>query len=136
MVAYIFFIKAAKRSGSPQTAQGPSRIWDNWRTAGTNTYSSTLFFNPNGNPLFPNGNSFSVMLLRYPNPANGLPGSGDEVMVADISSYPPALTTIGNLTYDRITGNLTLLADGEILASGGSSVFNQLTNVAYRGGNF
>jgi hypothetical protein len=99
---------------------------------GTNTYSSTLFFNPNGNPLFPNGNSFSVMLLRYPNPANGLPGSGDEVMVADISSYPPALTTIGNLTYDRITGNLTLLADGEILASGGSSVFNQLTNVAYQ----
>jgi hypothetical protein len=100
--------------------------------AGINTFSSTMFFNPTGNPLFPSGNPFTVMLLRYPNPSNGFPGSGNEVDVADISSYPPVVTPIGNLSYVRYTGNLTVLADGTVLASGGSSVFNVETNVAYQ----
>ena len=98
---------------------------------GDNTFSSTLFFNPTGNPLFPNGNPFTVMLLRFPS-ANGFSGSGNEVEVADISSYPPVVNVIGNLSYVRYTGNLTLLADGTILASGGSSTYNDLPSAIYQ----
>jgi hypothetical protein len=43
------------------------------------------------------------MLLRYPNPNGG----GNEVEVADISSYPPVVNVIGYLSYVRYTGNLT-----------------------------
>jgi hypothetical protein len=52
--------------------------------------------------------------------------------VVDISSFPPVVTAVPNLNYDRIWGNATLLPDGNILVTGGSGVENQLTNVAYQ----
>ena len=51
--------------------------------------------------------------------------------IVDISSSPPIVTDIANLSYDRIWGNATLLPDGEVVVTGGSEVDNQLTNVAY-----
>ena len=44
----------------------------------------------------------------------------------------PVVTSVNNLAYDRMWGNATLLADGEVLVSGGSEVANELTNVAYQ----
>ena len=43
MAAHTFFIKAAKCLGLPQTAQGPSRIWDIWRTSGTILFPQRYF---------------------------------------------------------------------------------------------
>jgi Domain of unknown function (DUF1929)/CARDB len=96
--------------------------------AGDNTYSSAMFYDANNN------NPFAVMTLRNPNPNNGLPnaGVGNEVQVADLSQTPPVVKTTGNLSYIRSTGELTVLADGTVLASSGSAVFNQQTKVAYR----
>jgi hypothetical protein len=55
-----------------------------------------------------------------------------QVEVVDISVSPPKVTRVGSLSCDRLWGNATLLADGEVLVSGGSGVDNQLTNVAYQ----
>jgi hypothetical protein len=52
--------------------------------------------------------------------------------VVDISSFPPVVTDVANLNYDRIWGNATVLPDGKILVTGGSGVINELTNVAYQ----
>jgi Domain of unknown function (DUF1929) len=52
--------------------------------------------------------------------------------IVDISSSPPAVTDVPNLSYDRNWGNATLLPDGQVLVTGGSAVDNQLTNVAYQ----
>ncbi len=51
--------------------------------------------------------------------------------LVDISSSPPIVTDIANLSYDRMWGNATLLPDGAVVVTGGSGVDNQLTNVAY-----
>ena len=51
--------------------------------------------------------------------------------LVDLSSYPPIVTDIANLSYDRNWGNATLLPDGKVVVTGGSGVDNQLTNVAY-----
>src|SRR5262249_50060432 len=91
-------------------------------------YSSAMFYDAKNN------NPFAVMTLRNPNPNNGLPnaGVGNEVQVADLSKTPPVVRTTGMSSYIRSTGELTLLADGTVLASSGSAVFNQQTNVAYQ----
>ena len=52
--------------------------------------------------------------------------------VVDFSASPPAVTNVANLSYSRLWGNATLLADGKVLVSGGSGVSNELTNVAYQ----
>ena len=52
--------------------------------------------------------------------------------VVDFSASPPAVTNVANLSYSRLWGNATLLADGKVLVSGGSGEFNALTNVAYQ----
>jgi Domain of unknown function (DUF1929) len=57
--------------------------------------------------------------------------AGQKVQIVDLSTYPPVVTDTANIHYDRIWGNLTLLADGGILATGGSAVYNELQNVAY-----
>jgi len=65
---------------------------------------------------------FKVLMVR----------AGQRAQVVDISSFPPVVTDVPNLNYDRIWGNTTLLPDGEILVTGGSGVANELTNVAYQ----
>ena len=82
---------------------------------GQTFYPSLMFTNANGNP-------FSVLTVRL----------GLVVNAVDISHSPPVVTPVSSPTYDRQWGNLTLLADGTILFSGGSGVANQLTNVAYQ----
>ncbi len=65
---------------------------------------------------------FKVLMVR----------AGQRAQVVDLSMSPPVVTDVGNLSYDRIWGNATLLPDGEILVTGGSGVVNELTNVAYQ----
>jgi hypothetical protein len=54
------------------------------------------------------------------------------VQLADLSSNPPNVQNLPSLSQDRVWANATLLADGEVLITGGSGVDNQLINVAYR----
>jgi hypothetical protein len=51
--------------------------------------------------------------------------AGKRAQVVDISSYPPVVTDVAPINYDRIWGNLTLLPDGRFLATGGSNIVNQ-----------
>jgi hypothetical protein len=44
----------------------------------------------------------------------------------------PTVTQVANVGQDRIWGNGTILADGRVLVNGGSTVYNQLTGVAYQ----
>ncbi len=44
----------------------------------------------------------------------------------------PTITQVANLDQDRIWANGTVLADGRVLLNGGSTVYNELTGVAYR----
>src|ERR1700730_1576302 len=80
-----------------------------------NTLPSVMSLDANGNP-------FSVLMARY----------GGEAQVVDISKNPPVVTRVGNLNYTRSTGHLTLLPDGEVLATGGSTNFNDLTTAVYQ----
>jgi hypothetical protein len=90
--------------------------------AGTMQYAGSL--NAPGNVYYPSVmfSPFKVLTVR----------AGRRAQVVDISGFPPVVTDVANLNYDRIWGNATLLPDGRILVSGGSGVLNELTNVAYQ----
>jgi len=101
-------------SGSMQDTGG--RLGDGGGSGGAlNFYPSLMFLGANGNP-------FNVLTIR----------SGRVAEIVDISSSSPVVAQVGQPTYDRIWGNATLLANGQILYSGGSGAENQLTNVAYQ----
>ena len=64
---------------------------------------------------------FSVLTVR----------SNKLVQVVDLSSSTPGLNSPCStppcyLNYDRMWGNATVLADGKILVSGGSAIYNQI----------
>jgi hypothetical protein len=57
--------------------------------------------------------------------------SQQKVIVVDLSGQQPVLTPTTNISQLRFWSNMTVLADGKVLVSGGSAVSNQLTGVAY-----
>jgi len=59
-------------------------------------------------------------------------GNSKGAVVIDINGTAPAVTTTGSLTWQRRLGTATVLANGRVLASGGSSIYNDFTNVAYQ----
>jgi hypothetical protein len=54
------------------------------------------------------------------------------VQTVDLTTNPPVVTTLPNISKNRIWANATLLADGGVLVTGGSGVDNQLTDVDYQ----
>lgn len=54
------------------------------------------------------------------------------VQTVDLSTNPPVVTSLPNISKDRIWANATLLADGIVLVTGGSGVENQLTDSDYQ----
>lgn len=72
-------------------------------------------------PVKPNYPAFKLLTVRFNKTAQ----------VVDLGKTPPTVTTVGSLRYDRQWGTLTTLADGLVLANGGSGVPNELTDVAY-----
>lgn len=81
----------------------------------------SYFYYPSLMTVDAKGNPFSVLSVRF----------NKQVEAVDISVSPPTVTRVGSVSYDRVWGNTTLLADGEVLLSGGSGVDNTLTDVAY-----
>jgi hypothetical protein len=95
-------------------------------TAGAGTMQDTGVFMAPGASYYP-----SVMMPGFAPYKMLMVRAGQRVQIVDLSTYPPVVTDTANINYDRIWGNLTLLPDGGILATGGSSVYNDLINVAY-----
>ena len=62
-----------------------------------------------------------VMSMRY----------AGKVVVIDINGQQPVVTEIAPLSQARVWSNATVVADGKVLVTGGSSEPNQLINVAY-----
>jgi galactose oxidase-like protein/glyoxal oxidase-like protein len=54
-----------------------------------------------------------------------------KVVVIDVNGQQPVITPTTNIDQLRFWSNATVLADGEVLVTGGSAVANQLTGVAY-----
>ena len=123
--------------------------WDwyyprNWvapdgRLFGYDSYGQMWFIDPTGD-----GTATSAGTLPAPNqgldasaamfaPGKILQWGGESngAIVIDISSGAPVVTATQSMVQQRRYGTATLLADGEVLATGGSSVRNTLTNVSY-----
>jgi Galactose oxidase-like, Early set domain len=58
-------------------------------------------------------------------------GESNGAVVIDITSGTPVVTATQSMAMQRRYATATLLADGEVLATGGSSVRNELTDVSY-----
>jgi YVTN family beta-propeller protein len=58
-------------------------------------------------------------------------GNSNAAIVIDVTSGSPSVTATSSLTYQRRLGTATVMADGKVLASGGSIEWNVMNNVAY-----
>jgi hypothetical protein len=56
---------------------------------------------------------------------------GARAQVVDLNATPPTATNTAALSQDRIWSSATVMADGNVLVSGGSTADNQAVNVAY-----
>ncbi len=81
------------------------------------------------NGVAPAGNSFIPTVMFAPGKLLSVRSAS--VVVIDVSGPQPIVTPTGNLDQLRDDASATVLADGQVLVSGGSTVHNQLTGVAY-----
>jgi YVTN family beta-propeller protein len=58
-------------------------------------------------------------------------GNSSGALVIDINGAAPTVTSTQSLGSRRRLGSATILADGKVLATGGSDVWNQMVDVAY-----
>jgi hypothetical protein len=65
--------------------------------------------------------AYRMMMVRY----------NRRVQIADLANAQPIVREAASPKWDRKWGNLTILANGDVLASGGSGVLNELSNIAY-----
>jgi YVTN family beta-propeller protein len=58
-------------------------------------------------------------------------GASSSAVVIDINGTSPTVTTTASMQRQRKLANATILPNGRVLVTGGSSVWNELTNVSY-----
>ncbi len=58
-------------------------------------------------------------------------GNSNQAIVIDINGATPAISSTSAMLRQRRLSVATLLADGKVVATGGSAVWNQMTNVSY-----
>jgi YVTN family beta-propeller protein len=58
-------------------------------------------------------------------------GNSNQAIVIDINGGTPSITSTAAMLRQRRLSVATLLADGKVVATGGSSVWNAMTNVSY-----
>lgn len=58
-------------------------------------------------------------------------GKGNQAIVIDINGGSPVVTQTASMLRQRRLSVATILADGKVVATGGSSVWNQMTDVSY-----
>ena len=76
----------------------------------------------------PTGNDASAAMFR-PGRILLFGGSSAGAQVIDITSGTPIVTPTNSLSSQRRLVNATVLANGRVLATGGSAIFNELTGV-------
>jgi YVTN family beta-propeller protein len=109
------------------------------RLFGFDTSGRMYFINPAGNGsvasagAFPGttagGDSTGAMFL--PGRILQFGGNSNSAIVIDVTSGSPSVTTTGSLSYQRRLGVATVLPNGRVLATGGSTEWNTLTGVSY-----
>jgi YVTN family beta-propeller protein len=78
----------------------------------------------------PTGSDSSTAMFR-PGRILQFGGNTSGALVIDINGASPQVSTTGSLSSRRRLVNATILADGKVLATGGSDVWNELTGVNY-----
>ena len=78
----------------------------------------------------PTGSDSSTAMYR-PGKILQFGGNTSGALVIDINGAAPVITTTGSLSSRRRLVNATILADGKVLATGGSDVWNELIGVNY-----
>jgi YVTN family beta-propeller protein len=58
-------------------------------------------------------------------------GNSNQAIVIDINGGTPSISATSAMLRQRRLSVATILADGKVVATGGSSVWNQMTNVSY-----
>ena len=79
----------------------------------------------------PKGRESSAAMYR-PGRILQFGGSTKTAKIIDITGGTPVLTSTGGLSSQRMWVNATILADGKVLATGGSEVSNEMTGVNYK----
>jgi YVTN family beta-propeller protein len=78
----------------------------------------------------PTGSDSSAAMFR-PGRILQFGGNSSGALVIDINGASPSVTTTQSLSSRRRLVNATILADGKVLATGGSDAWNEMTGVAY-----
>ena len=78
----------------------------------------------------PTGSDASAAMFR-PGRILQFGGNSSGAVVIDITSGAPVVTPTGSLSSQRRLVNAAILADGKVLATGGSPVWNDATNASY-----
>jgi len=93
-------------------------------TAGTGTVTGLGGLLPAAN----RGSDASAAMFR-PGRILQFGGASNGAVVIDINGASPAFTATQSMSSQRRLANATILADGQVLATGGSSAWNSLTGV-------
>ena len=72
-----------------------------------------------------------VMIAGGASRVDGVYRSLESTLLVDLNQDTPQVTNGPSMTYPRSEHNLTVLPNGEVLATGGSAVRNELEGVAY-----
>ncbi len=78
----------------------------------------------------PTGSDASAAMFR-PGRILQFGGNSNGAVVIDIRGGTPVVTATGSMSSQRRLVNATILADGKVLATGGSPVWNDMTNASY-----
>ena len=108
------------------------------RVFGYDSNGKMYYVNPSGTGSLtaagqfsgPTGSDSSTAMFR-PGRILQFGGNSSGAVVIDIRSGSPVVTSTGGMSSQRRLVNATILADGKVMATGGSSVWNELTGVNY-----
>ena len=86
---------------------------------------------PLGQFAFANASGDASAAMFRPGRILQFGGNSNGAIVIDVRGAAPVVTATQSMASQRRLATGTVLADGKVLATGGSSVWNQLVNVAY-----
>jgi YVTN family beta-propeller protein len=109
------------------------------RVFGYDVQGRMYYFDPNGAGAITMAGQFaatyrgvdSTTAMFRPGRILQFGGNSRGAIVIDITGGTPTVTPSESMSLARRLGTATILPDGKVLATGGSSAYNQLTNVAY-----